>query len=215
LHNGDNVKTLGLFGDSILDNAHYTQGEPDTTAHLQRLLPDWSVSLKAVDGSTMQDVPGQLAGIAPKISVAVISIGGNDAVQHIGLLNKPTVNSSETLDQLLEIADEFEAQYESAVRTVEEVSERTILCTIYEVPLEPERYAQLAKVPLALLNDRIVRIATRLGTDVLDLRGICTESTDFVLQIEPSATGARKIANAIADLVSEWGGLNSTRLFSG
>jgi hypothetical protein len=82
------------------------------------------------------------------------------------------------------------------------------------VQLEPAPYAKLARVPLAVLNDRIMRIAARLGLDVLDLRSICTEPSDFVLQIEPSAKGAAKIARAIAGLVDDktltWG-----RLYSG
>jgi hypothetical protein len=48
------------------------------------------------------------------------------------------------------------------------------------------------------VNDRIVRAARRVGAHVLELRDVCTEASDFVMQIEPSAQGARKIAAAIA-----------------
>lgn len=38
------MKTLVLLGDSILDNAPYGRPEPDTTTHLQRLLPEWDAT---------------------------------------------------------------------------------------------------------------------------------------------------------------------------
>jgi hypothetical protein len=43
------TQTLVLLGDSILDNNPYTRPRPDTTAHLQRLLPDWSVQRCAME----------------------------------------------------------------------------------------------------------------------------------------------------------------------
>jgi hypothetical protein len=82
------------------------------------------------------------------------------------------------------------------------------------VQLEPRPYAELARVPLALLNDRIVRTASRLGLDVLELRSICTDPADFVKQIEPSPQGAEKIANAIAGLVNGDGRLTAARVLS-
>ena len=40
--------------------------------------------------------------------------------------------------------------------------------------------------------------SARLGLEVLELRSVCTEDDDYVLEIEPSARGADKIARAIA-----------------
>lgn len=85
------------------------------------------------------------------------------------------------------------------------MTDRLVVCTIYEPPLENPELARLAQVPLAIFNDRIIRIASRLGVDVLDLRSVCTEPDDFVLEIEPSAEGARKIAGAIAEVVRKPG----------
>jgi hypothetical protein len=54
-------KRLVLLGDSILDNASYTDPDPDTTTHLQRLLAErWSVTRLALDGAVMADVGDQL-----------------------------------------------------------------------------------------------------------------------------------------------------------
>jgi lysophospholipase L1-like esterase len=206
--------SLALFGDSILDNAPYTGGKPDSTAHLQRILRNWTVERFAQDGATMSNIASQLQECRSRPAVAVLSVGGNDVVQHIHILEPRTTSSGDLLSALLQIADEFEERYSDVARSVAAHAERTVLCTIYEVMLEPPEYAELARVPLGLLNDRIVRVAARLGVDVLDLRSVCTEPADFVMQIEPSARGAEKIARAIAGLIQADGRLTSARVFS-
>lgn len=207
-------QSLVLLGDSILDNAPYTDPAPDTTTHLQRLLPDWSVRRHAQDGAVMALLDGQLEEMETDASVAVLSIGGNDAVAHIGLLEDREVGAGSFLDELLSMADDFEGRYEPVARAVAARCERTILCTIYEVPLEPPVYARRVRVPLALLNDRVVRVASRIGAEVLELRTVCTTPEDFVLQIEPSAQGAAKIAHAIAAVVTDRAGMSAARVSS-
>lgn len=68
-------------------------------------------------------------------------------------------------------------------------------------------------MPLALLNETIIRTGARLGLDVLELRSVCTEPSDFVMQIEPSPQGAAKIAKAIAALLLDPTLLNVGRVF--
>jgi lysophospholipase L1-like esterase len=208
------ARTLVLLGDSILDNAPYTRPEPDTRSHLQGLLTQWSVQLLARDGATMGHVAMQLHELAIRPSVAVLSVGGNDATEHIGLLGRRS-SSAQVFGELLDIADAFGDRYERVARAVVERAERLIVCTIYEVQLEPPAYARLARAPLAVLNDRIIRIAARVGADVLELRAVCTLPSDFVRQIEPSATGALKIARAIAHAVEAGAGEPSSRIFVG
>ena len=208
-------RVLVLLGDSILHNDSYTRPEPSTTDHLTRLLRDWLVTRVAVDGSTMADISSQLRQLSGRPTVAVLSVGGNDAVEHVGLLSQPAANSADVLGQLLEISADFGSRYEAVARSVVQHAHRVVLCTIYEAPLEPPVYAELARVPLSLLNDQIIRVGSRLGCDVLDLRSVCNEPRDFVLQIEPSSQGAAKIARAIAAVVTEEGeGLRSTRVFA-
>lgn len=207
-------QTLVLLGDSILNNRPYTQPEPDTAEHLQRLLaPQWSVSKFARDGAIMRDVQAQLRELKGKPTTAVLSVGGNDATAHAGVLDRRASTAAEILEELLEITEEFGRRYESVARAVAERATRTVLCTIYEVQLRPARYARLARVPLALLNDAIIGTAARLGLDVLELRSVCTEPGDFVMQIEPSPQGAVKIANAIAALLPERSPLRVGRVF--
>ena len=55
------IRRVVLLGDSILDNLSYTAPEPDTAAHLRRLLgTDWQVDLLASDGAVMSDMSMQL-----------------------------------------------------------------------------------------------------------------------------------------------------------
>lgn len=207
--------SLVLLGDSILDNGPYTRPEPDTATHLARLLgPEWSVERLAQDGAIMSDLPRQLKELRARPSQAVLSIGGNDATAHIGLLERSATSAAQLFTELLAIGDAFGDQYEASARAVAERAERTLLCTIYEVQLEPVALARLARVPLAILNDQILRAGARLGLDVLELRSVCTEPADFVQQIEPSPQGAAKIARAIAGAVQGGNGLASGRVFA-
>jgi lysophospholipase L1-like esterase len=207
--------TVVLLGDSILDNWPYTRPAPDTSTHLAGLLgPTWSVVCLARDGATISDLPLQLSRLAERPTWVVVSIGGNDLAGHTGLLGRQRTSSEELLGELVSLADDFSKRYEAGVRAVAARAERLMLCTVYEVPLEPPILARLARAPLGLMNDRIVTIGARLGADVLDLRAVCTEKEDFVLQIEPSALGATKIARAIARIVAGEGPLLSGRVFA-
>jgi hypothetical protein len=207
-------QSLVLLGDSILDNAPYTGPEPDTTAHLRRLLGGWSVERLARDGARMTDLSAQLRQMRTRPSVAVLSIGGNDITGHVGILTRRISNAADVFAELLGIAETFAGDYEKSVRAVAERAERTLLCTIYEAPLEPPVLARLARLPLAVINDRILRTGASLGLDILELRTVCTDPADFVAQIEPSSRGAAKIARAIADTVLGRPDLATGRVFA-
>ena len=49
------------------------------------------------------------------------------------------------------------------------------MCTIYEVQLEPPVFAKRVRVPLAVINDRILRVAAKLGLDTLELRSVAAK----------------------------------------
>jgi lysophospholipase L1-like esterase len=207
------VPSLLLLGDSILDNAPYTAPEPDTAAHLRRRLGgSWSVELLARDGAVMADIQAQLRTFGTRPDWLVLSVGGNDVSRHVGLLGMPLRHAGELLAALATIGEEFAARYQEVVRVVVPAAERLVLCTIYEVPLDPPPFARLVRVPLAMLNDRIVRIAAAEGATVLDLRSVCTEPEHFVLQIEPSAIRRAPSADAIAELVTNGPRIGAARV---
>jgi hypothetical protein len=76
-----------LLGDSIFDNAAYVAGGPDVIRQLRPKLPEgWRATLLAVDGAVTSGVPNQLARLPSDASHLAISVGGNDALRHSGLL---------------------------------------------------------------------------------------------------------------------------------
>src|SRR5215467_11861764 len=149
---------VALLGDSILDNAAYTDGEPDVVAHLRSMLPqNWQASLLAVDGS---------------VTAEALTIFGRRMFQ-------------------------FEAEYRSAIDAALMLKREITVCTIYNGNLgEPE--GPLARVGLTIFNDVILRIAFERHLSVIDLRLVCSDPSDYANPIEPSGSGGKKIAAAIA-----------------
>jgi lysophospholipase L1-like esterase len=158
----------------------------------------------------MAAVPAQAQHLPRDVDLAVLSVGGNDAMEHVDLLQQPAQSSGQTLDALTAMADEFAANYDRVAKSVRDRAPRLVLTTIYEPPLVGKNTASRARVLLTLLNDHVLRTAYRLGMDVLDLRAICTSPGDFSLQIQPSAAGAAKIAKAIAAVAAGTGGRRIT-----
>jgi len=207
---------VALLGDSIFDNGSYTQGEPDVVQHLREILPNgWTASLLALDGSTTEDLESQLAGLEPSVTRVVVSIGGNDALLNIDLLDLPVASTRYALKLFGQRATLFEGMYRSAIRRVLERHPRVAVCTIYNGNLD-ESEAGPARVALMLFNDAILRVAFELGLDVIDLRLVCTERDDYANAIEPSGKGGRKVARAIARALGalEEGGSRS-RVYAG
>ena len=145
----------------------------------------------------MAAVASQLKQLPADVDLVVLSIGGNDAMTHVDLLEQPTKSSGDTLDALVGMVDDFAAGFDPVAKSVRDRSPRLVVCTIYEPPLVGLNTASRARVLLTLLNDHILRTAYRWGLDVLDLRAICTIPEDFTQQIAPSATGAAKIGRAM------------------
>jgi hypothetical protein len=87
-----------LLGDSIFDHAAYVAGEPEIRAQLKECLPhDWRVMLVAVDGDRMQDVRAQLQRLPHDGSPLLVSVGGNDALDHLDFLSAPAQSVTDVL----------------------------------------------------------------------------------------------------------------------
>jgi hypothetical protein len=184
---------IALLGDSIFDNGVYTGGEPDVVTHLRRMLPAWQASLLAIDGSVAADLQGQLERVDDE-SHLVISLGGNDVLQSLGLFDKRTKTVGDALELLDGPIAAFEQSYLSAIDAAVALGRETTLCTIYG----PDIGIPGTRIGLMLFNDVILRVAIEHHLPVIDLRSVCTEPQDFAHEIEPSGRGGRKIAAAIA-----------------
>jgi hypothetical protein len=204
---------VALLGDSIFDNAPYTDGAPDVVAHLRAALPEgWGASLLAVDGSTTADLGPQIAHLEDDVTHVVLSLGGNDALLNSDLLNTPVASTAEALALFGVRVDAFEASYVAALESLLALERHITVCTIYEGNLDPA-WAPLARVALMVFNDIILRVAFEHGIDVIDLRLVCTEASDYANPIEPSGGGGRKIAEAIALAVGAEEGPSPSRVF--
>ena len=90
-----------LLGDSILDNKAYVGREPDVISHLQKMMPlDWEASLKAVDGSLVENVSGQLLKSPPQATHFIISVGGNNAIMNADVLELKVNSAAEVFGNL-------------------------------------------------------------------------------------------------------------------
>lgn len=190
-----------LLGDSILDNEAYTGGEPGVAAHLERVLGDThQVTLLAVDGSRTVDVKQQLLEIPPDATHLVLSSGGNDALEQEPLLGASVRSGGEALARLAGPVADFAARYDALARELAATRLPLLFCTIYDGNL-PEDEAVAARVAVAVYNDTVQRVAREVGADVLELRSVCRAPSDYANPIEPSGSGGRKIAEAIASAV--------------
>ncbi|HSY41207.1 MAG TPA: GDSL-type esterase/lipase family protein [Polyangia bacterium] len=186
-----------LLGDSIFDNASYTGGAPDVISHLGAGLPaGWRASLLAVDGSVTDDLREQIEEVPADATDLILSIGGNDALSNIDILGLPVSSTAEALEIFGERASAFRSSYVAALDLLLALGRPTTVCTIYEGNLQPQ-IAGRARVALTFFNDVILRAAFERSVDLIDLRLVCTEASDFANPIEPSGSGGAKIARAI------------------
>jgi hypothetical protein len=222
-----------LLGDSTFDNAAYTDGGPDVASQLRQRLGD-RVTLLAVDGAVTWDVPRQLEGLPEDATHLALSVGGNDALMRQSILGARVRRMDRALNTMMDVIDEFEASYRSALEAVVEACRPSggvdssrrgiepsaeaganpagtgltnanrglplVVCTIYGGAF-PTDMQRLVDAALRMFNDSIFQAAFDVGAPVIDLRRICNEPSDYVLEIEPNEAGGAKIANAVAAAV--------------
>ena len=188
-----------LLGDSIFDNKAYVTGGPDVIEHLRGELPDgWEATLAAIDGATTDDMYIQYGRIPADATHLVLSIGGNDALMNVDILERRASSAAEVLALLADVRDRFGVGYGEVLRELRKRELPLTACTIYEGNFPDVRMQRLASTALTVFNDAILRTAVRAGLQVIDLRLICCDPGDYANPIEPSVQGGAKIARAIA-----------------
>lgn len=191
-----------LLGDSIFDNAAYVPGGPDVVTQLRDVLPaGWEATLAAVDGAVITDVARQIPRISRAATHLVLSVGGNDALGHVDILERPARSVAEVLDLLADISGRFGARYRAMLSALLRLDLPVVVCTVYDGALPEPALQRRASTALTVFNDAILRTAFDHGADVIDLRRICAEPGDYANPIEPSVQGGAKIAQAIAQAV--------------
>lgn len=192
-----------LLGDSIFDNARYTEGGPAVIMQVRELLPAaWRASLLAVDGARTEHVPDQVRRLPLDASHLVLSVGGNDALANSSILHAPADSTSQAVAALADLSRAFEDQYRRAVEACLQRRLPLALCTIYNGCFPDPDFQRLVSTALMVFNDVILRLAIEHSLAVIDLRFTCSSTADYANPIEPSSVGGAKIARAIVNLVS-------------
>jgi len=192
---------LSLLGDSIFDNQAYVQPGCSVLDHLGKYLPPaWRTSLVAKDGSVALNVPDQIKRLPLCTTHIALSIGGNDALEAIPVLDSPSTSILASLHVLHGLQFAFEHTFSHLLKDLRGLGKPLLVCTIYDKV--PGLTAEL-RTALSLFNDVITREAAALGVAVLDLRTILTDEEDYssASPIEPSSAGGDKLASRLADCV--------------
>ncbi len=193
-----------LLGDSIFDNAAYVGKNPSAIAQLQMKLPEnWNASLNAIDGNKVDDVYAQLEKLPKDTTHLVLSVGGNNALGCIGILNEKVASSAEVFIKLANLREDFEQKYQKLIQKILSLGIPTSICTIYNPNYPESTYQRIAVAALTIFNDVIIRQAFQNGIPLIDLRLTCNEAADYANPIEPSSAGGEKIVNAIVNAVFE------------
>ena len=182
-----------LLGDSIFDNAPYTAGGPAVIDHLRAGLgAGEEASLLAVDGDRVRDVPCQLQRIPQGATHFFLSIGGNDALDRVELLNRRVETVGRGISLLGREVDGFEEEYGALVNRLRDDLPWLHLCTVYNGDFGPE--APVVIPAIRLFNDAIQRVANENGLPVAELRSLLNRPEHYANPIEPSVEGGRVLA---------------------
>ena len=196
---------LILIGDSTLDNKSYTRGGPAVEDHIETQLEEGSaVTLLAEDAAVTGHVLSQLGRLPSNATHLVLSVGGNDALSHRYILERPAVlNTFAVLSELTDILDDFQDSYRRCLDRVLEHSLPTTVCTIYNGAFQDPSYQRVISTTARLFDDVIMQCAFDAGCSVIDLRRVCTDYADYYNPIEPGAEGGRKIASTILSVLRQ------------
>jgi len=190
-----------LIGDSTLDNGLYTDGGPSVPEHLEALLgSDGVVTMLAVDGNTTADVENSLSAVPKEATHLFMSVGGNDAMLRVDVLERAANSVSAALLELANVMEGFRDDYHRCLDAVLQLGLPTSICTIYNGAFEEETGEQtVISTALCVFNNVIVQAGLDHGLTVVDLRRVCSRRSCFANPIEPNTEGGRKIAESILE----------------
>ena len=137
----------------------------------------------------------------------VLSVGGNDALMHLRILEAPVSSMAEAIEALADMASDFERRYRLAIAACLDTALPLAVCTVYNGCFDDRSFQRLASATLTMFNDAIIRVAIEHALPVIDLRLVCDTAEDYANQIEPSSVGGAKIARVIVGLIC---GANTT-----
>jgi hypothetical protein len=185
-----------LLGDSIIDNGAYVHpGEPDVTKQLQALLPEHAVIKRAFDGAVCADVLSSQVANLERTDRIILSVGGNDALQHIDLLEAATATTAKDLLARLGTIRKFFRPYASLFDRLATTSAPVMVLTVYNPCFDGHgmdaTYQQAAESAVSIFNDMIQQEAHHRSFNVLELRRLFTDHADYATRLSRRQLGAR------------------------
>jgi lysophospholipase L1-like esterase len=137
----------------------------------------------------------------------ILSAGGNDALQHVDLLEAVTgVTTRDVLVRLWSIREEFRRSYAALLECLALARRPVLVLTVYNPCFHAHgfeaAYQQAAESAVSIINDVIQQEGRRRSFDVLELRTLFHDRADYANPIEPSARGGAKLARCMSDWVT-------------
>lgn len=191
--NQNQRKNIVLLGDSILNNSVYTLPKSSVPSLISQQLeksPEKTLYNLAKDGATINDCVNQLDAFPFELNntetSVFISAGGND------ILNGHRTET-EKIDKLF-------AKYMDFIESVKKRLNKTniVLLKLY-YPVKPSYKIYYPAV--TQWNQLLVDNSSTVGYRLLETDTLVVLKEDIVYDIEPSAKGGKKIADAIVSFI--------------
>jgi len=181
-----------LLGDSILKNDTYVSDGRSVNDLLKERTNDKSICL-AINDSKIVDIYGQIEKIPENLNTnyttIFLSVGGNDILSNF-------VNNNETIDDKNLVLKKIFSEYKSLIKSIKTKlpDSNIVLLDIYYP--DNIKYKQYHSI-INKWNNMIYNYASKNNYSVLKISGVLTSSDDFTFDIEPSASGSRKLVETI------------------
>jgi len=180
-----------LLGDSILKNdAYVSDGKSVEEMLIERT--NGKTTCLAIDHSKIVDIYSQVDKIPEELNststTVFLSAGGNDILTHYVDQGNDSTDTS--------ILGTMFAAYNNLIKSIQKrlPNANIVLLDIYYP--ENMTYKQYHSI-INDWNKMVYEYAGKNGFSVLKISGILTKPDDFSFGIEPSATGGRKLVDAI------------------
>ena len=173
-----------------------------------------------MDGATCADILGSQIDDVERADRIVLSAGGNDALQHIDLLEAVIeTTAKDVLVRLWSIREQFRRSYAALLDRLVLTRRPVLVLTVYNPCFHGHgfdaAYQHAAESAVSIINDVIQQEGRRRSFDILELRELFHDRTDYANPIEPSAIRGAKLAKWMSEWVTSDGRSTSVPRCSG
>ena len=201
-----------MLGDSVFDNKVYiNQGERDTKEWTEHFFKDHPTEIEflALDGAVTESVRDQqVSYIDEDAENITISVGGNDLLRYVPLLETSQGTMEKTFSVFYEIRESFRDSYQSMLEKIRDKAPKAnilafdIYYPFWEISsdrmLMPEfrnSLNQASRIAIDLFNKAIRDFYK--SDELISLSSVCSDKKHFANPIEPSTLGSKSIAESI------------------